>query len=174
MVESIIQRAIEETRILYTPTRRIASFGDTVYNFRIITESLDELDVCHVRSGRIEALRPRIWRPEHLRGLQFDGFKEDITPMLDWMEKQGAPLPSLMQYGFQFRRSETTQESIHESSALLEDQLRHEALHSGDPLRAVIAGPEDAWEHALMVFMLTMIQESHEINLFDFHRRGLL
>ncbi len=174
MDESIIQRAIAETRILYAPSRRIESFGDTMFNFRILTESLDEVNVCHVRTGRIEALRPRIWRPEHLRELEFEGFQENIAPLLDWMEKQGAPLPSLMQYGFQFRRSETTQETIHESTELLEDQLRHEALHSGDPLRAVIAGPEDAWEHALMVFMLTMIQESHEINLFDFHRRGLL
>ena len=45
---------------------------------------------------------------------------------------------------------------------------------SGDMFRAVIEGVDDAWEVSLLCFMIEMIQQSHEINIFDFKRRGLL
>ena len=48
-----------------------------------------------------------------------------------------------------------------------------EALQSGDCFRAVISGVDDAWELSLLCFMIEMIQQSHEINVFDFKRRGL-
>ena len=49
-----------------------------------------------------------------------------------------------------------------------------EARSSGDPFRAVIHGVDDDWELSLLRFMVEMIQKSHEINIFDFKRRGLL
>ncbi len=174
MKTQLFENAMRETRVIYAPDRRIEAFGDTVFNFRLLTESLDDPQLCCVRSGRIEALRPRILRPEHLMGLSLDGFGEEATALFDWMQENGASFQALIEYGFQFRRVDLKEEMVHEAMDLLEDQLRDEALRSGDPLRAVIAGVEDAWEASLLIFMLTMIQESHEINLFDMRRRGLL
>ncbi len=174
MKEQLFENAMRETRVIYAPDRRIEAFGDTMFNFRLLTESLDEPDVCHIRTGRIEALRPRILRPEHMMELALEGFGDDASALFDWMKERGASFQALIQYGFQFRRVELQEETVHEKAALLEEQLREDALHSGDPLRAVIWGVEDAWEASLLIFMLTMIQESHEINLFDMRRRGLL
>ncbi len=174
MREQLFENAMRETRVIYTPDRRIEAFGDTVFNFRLLTESLDEINLCRVRTGRIEALRPRILRPEHMMELGFEGFGDDAEALVSWMKKQGASFQALIQYGFQFKRLDVQEELIHESALHLEEQLREEALQSGDPLRAVIWGVEDAWEASLLIFMLTMIQESHEINIFDMRRRGLL
>ena len=49
-----------------------------------------------------------------------------------------------------------------------------DAASSGDCLRVVLTGVDDAWELSLLCFMIEMIQQSHEINIFDFKRRGLL
>lgn len=79
-----------------------------------------------------------------------------------------------MEYGFRFGRSDVHEELVHEPVREVEEKLVQDALSSGDSFRAVVAGVDDAWEVSLLSFMLEMIQQSHEINLFDFRRRGLI
>ena len=79
-----------------------------------------------------------------------------------------------MQYGFQFSRSEVGEELLHEDVREVSDRVVREAEASGDLFRTVIECVDDVWEVSLLYFMLEMVQQSHEINLFDFKRRGLL
>ena len=165
---------MRHTRVLYVPDRRIDSFGDTRFNFRLVTEPMDEVGVCRIRSGWVEAARPRILRPADLRGIETEGFGADAARFFEWMEAQGARMQALFQYGFRFGRSDVQEELVHDSLPEVEERVVKDALSSGDPFRAVIAGVDDAWEVSLLYFMIQMIQKSHEINLFDFRRRGML
>ena len=172
--QDAIEYAFRQTEVLYAPDRRIDSFVDTRFNFRLITESMDEIGVCRVRSGWVEANRPRIIRPADMRGIETEGFGADAARFLDWMRRSGAGMRALFEYGFRFSRSEVAVECVHDACAEVRDRVVREALDSGDPFRAVIYGVDDAWEVSLLSFMLEMIQKSHEINLFDFRRRGIL
>ena len=174
MNRSSIDYAMRHTRVLYVPDRRIDSFGDTRFNFRLITEPMDEVGICRIRSGWVEAARPRIIRPADLRGVETDGFGADAARFFDWMQEHGARLQGLFEYGFRFGRSDVSEEVVHDSPAEVEDRVVTEALSSGDAFRAVLFGVDDAWEVSLLYFMVQMIQKSHEINIFDFRRRGLL
>lgn len=174
MNRSSIEFAMRSTRVLYVPDRRIDSFGDTRFNFRLVSEPMDEVGVCRIRSGWVEANRPRILRPTDLRGIETEGFSAEAARYFEWMEAQGARLRILFEYGFRFGRSDINEELVHDSLAEVTDRVVKEALSSGDPFRAVIAGVDDAWEVSLLHFMLEMIQKSHEINIFDFRRRGLI
>lgn len=169
-----IEYALRHTKVLYVPDRRIDSFGDTRFNFRLISEPMDEVGVCRIRSGWVEANRPRILRPADLRGVETEGFGGDAARFFEWMESHGARLQALFQYGFRFGRSDVHEELVHDSLLEVEDRVVGEALSSGDPFRAVVSGVDDAWEVSLLYFMLEMIQKSHEINIFDFRRRGLI
>lgn len=166
--------AMRHTRVLYVPDRRIDSFGDTRFNFRMITEPMDQAGVCRIRSGWVEANRPRIVRPADLRSIEMEGFGADAARFFEWMREHGARIQALLEYGFRFGRSDVSEELVHDSSAEVADRVVTEALSSGDPFRAVVCGVDDAWEISLLYFMLQMIQQSHEINVFDFRRRGLL
>ena len=174
MNRSSIEYAMRHTRVLYVPDRRIDSFGDTQFNFRLLTEPMDEAGVCRIRSGRVEARRPRILRPADLRGVETEGFGTDAARFFEWMESHGARLRVLMEYGFCFSRSDVHEELVHESMREVQDKLVKDALSSGDPFRTVVAGVDDAWEVSLLCFMMEMIQQSHEINIFDFRRRGFI
>lgn len=174
MNRSSIDYAMRQTLVHYVPDRRIDTFGDTRFNFRLITEPMDEAGVCRIRSGWVEANRPRILRPVDLRGIETEGFGKDATRFFDWMQEHGASLQALLKYGFRFGRSEVNEELVHDSLAEVTDRVVAEALSSGDAFRAVIVGVDDAWEVSLLYFMVQMIQKSHEINIFDFRRRGLL
>lgn len=169
-----MEYAMRHTRVLYVPDRRIDTFGDTRFNFRLVTEPMDEVGTCRIRMGWVEANRPRIYRPADLRGIETEGFSANAARFFDWMEAQGASLQALFRYGFRFSRSEVTEELVHEDARTVEEKVVAEALSSGDSFRAVLAGVDDAWEVSLLRFMLEMIQQSHEINIFDFKRRGLL
>jgi len=172
--EAAAAYALRHTRILYVPDRRIDTFGDTRFNFRLVSEPLDEVGSCRVRSGWVEANRPRILRPADLREIEMEGFGPDARKFLKWMEDSGARMKALLQYGFRFYRSNVQEEYLHENIREVADRVVKDALDSGDSFRAVIEGVDDAWEVSLLCFMIEMIQQSHEINIFDFKRRGLL
>ena len=174
MDRASVSYALQNTHLLYVPDRRIDSFGDTRFNYRLISESMDEVGVCRIRSGWVEAARPRILRPADLRGLETEGFSADAERFFDWMEQHGARLQALFKYGFRFSRSEVMTETVHDDVRAVAERVTQEALHSGDPFRAVLRGVDDAWEISLLRFMTEMIQQSHEINIFDFRRRGLI
>lgn len=166
--------AIRHTRVLYAPYRRIESFGETRFTFRLVSEPMDSVGHCRVRSGWVEAGRPRILKPPSMQGIETEGFSAEAAKLFEWMQENGTPLQALVRYGFQFSRSEVQEEYLHEDIREVTERVVHEAESSGDLFRAVIEGVDDAWEVSLLCFMIEMIQQSHEINIFDFKRRGLL
>lgn len=172
--ESGIEYAIRHTRVVYAPYRQIESFGETRFSFRLLSEPMDCVGHCRVRSGWVEAGRPRILKPPSMQGIETEGFGADAARLFEWMRGHGVSLQALVRYGFQFSRSEVQEEYLHEDLREVRDRVVREAENSGDLFRAVIEGVDDAWEVSLLCFMLEMIQQSHEINIFDFKRHGLL
>lgn len=166
--------AMKNTCVLYLPDRRIDSFGDTSFNFCLLSEPLDEVGHCRIRTGKVEAGCPRILRPEGLRQIETEGFGPDAARFFDLMAGLGIRIQALLRYGFRFCRSAVQEEYLHEDIREVSDRVVKEALSSGDPFRAVIVGVDDTWEVSLLYFMLEIIQKSHDINIFDYKRRGLI
>ena len=169
-----ISYAMENTKVLYVPDRRIDSFGETRFNYRLLTEPMDEVGSTRVRSGWVEAHRPRILRPADMAGVDMEGFSPAAAQFFDWLRTRGGPGLAILKYGFMFSRSDVTSETVHEALPAVSERVVREALESGDSYRAVVRGVDDAWEASLLRFVLEMIERSHEINAFDFRRRGLI
>ncbi|MCF7731497.1 MAG: hypothetical protein K9N23_07410 [Akkermansiaceae bacterium] len=172
-----IQYALETTRVLREPDRRIDTFGDTRFEFQLISELMDEVGLVRIRTGEVEAMRPRILRPESYRKVELEGFDDTARARLDAliekMRAEGRDL-AFLQYGFQFRRSLVQEELVHESIDAVRGRLLEDIRRSGNPSLAVIEGVDDAWEVSILKFSFDMIMRSHEINAFDFKRRGML
>lgn len=166
--------AMSNTEVLYVPDRRIDTFGETRFNYRLVSEPMDEVGATRVRSGWVEARRPRILRPADMTTADMEGFTAEATRFFEWLRENAGRSLALFKYGFTFSRSEVIQETVHEDMRTVSDRVVREALESGDSFRAVIRGVDDAWEVSLLRFMLEMIEKSHEINSFDFRRRGLI
>jgi hypothetical protein len=172
-----IQYAMETTRVLREPDHRIETFGDTRFEFQLISELMDRVGQVRIRTGEVEAMRPRILRPEPYREIELDGFDESARARMDAMiEKFRAEGKNLafLQYGFQFRRGQVQEEIIHDSIDAVRERVLADIRRSGNPSRAVIEGVDDAWEVSILKFSFEMIIRSHDINAFDFKRRGLL
>src|SRR5450432_319555 len=171
--EDTIQYAIENTQVIVAPQRRIATFGDTSFHFYLVTELMDTTRQVRVRDGRLHAERPQIISPGHVQKMLVEGFGENADEFAGWL-KEHAPQLAIMKYGFQFRKTDISDEIVHERMEEVVGRLRAQVESSADPLSAVIHGVDEGWEICLLKFAADMIQESSGGNLGDFRKRGLL
>jgi hypothetical protein len=173
--EHDIQYALEMTQVLHEPDRRIDTFGSTRFEFQLVSELMDQVNTTRVRQGQITAEKPLILRPDpHLAAdFDFEGFGPQGSAFGRFL-KDNLHRLAVLKYGFKFRMDEMTEEVVHESMAAVSGRLLDDIRASGNPMRAIIAGVDDAWEICLLKFTVEMIEKSQQINLFDFKRRGLL
>ena len=171
--ESDIQYALDMTKVLHEPDRRIDTFGNTQFEFQLVSELMDEVDQVRVRQGRIEAQKPVILRPDGLAGFDFEGFGPEAEKFGSWL-KENLHRIAFFQYGFHFKKSDVSEEIVHESMENVCGKLVADTRSTGNPMRAVIQGVDDAWEVCLLKFTVEMIAKSRGINEFDFKRRGLI
>ena len=165
--------ALESTEVLYEPDRRIDTFGSTSFEFQLLSELMDDVAQVRIRCGRITAERPLIVKPEPNPEIEFEGFGEQAEAFAEWL-KGRLKNAAMLQYGFNFKKSDVTESVVHDSIANVRDRMVLEARHLGNPMTAVIQGVDDTWEISLLKFTMEMIQKSYQINKFDFKRRGLM
>jgi hypothetical protein len=83
-----IEYAIENTQVILAPERQIASFGNTSFEFHLISELMDRVDQVRIRTGRIEAERPKILSPEYFCRMMLEGFGERAQEYVDRLREQ--------------------------------------------------------------------------------------
>ena len=164
--------AMENTRVVVSPQSAIETFGTTRFHFCLVTEPLDEVETVRIRSGTIEAERPRILAPTHFSKLLLEGFGEEARNFADWLEENPSAA-RVLRYGFRFRKTDLTEkilrEPIDEAIARLEEEIKK----SDDPFSSLSAGVDDVWEVCLLKFSMEMIQRSAGENVAEWKRRGL-
>lgn len=171
------QYAMETTRVLHEPDHRIQTFGETRFEFCLLSEPMDEVGKVRIRTGKVEAMKPRILRPQPYRDIELEGFDETARARLDALveslKAQGKDL-AFLQYGFRFKRGEVNEELIHDNIAAVRERALEDIRRSGNPSLAIIEGVDDTWEISVLKFTFEMILRSHEINTFDFRRKGMI
>jgi molybdenum cofactor biosynthesis enzyme MoaA len=122
-------------------------------------------------------MRPRILRPTAYYEVELDGFdpsaRARFDKLVDKLKAEGNDL-AFLQYGFQFKRGQVHEEVVHDSMDAVRERVLEDIRRTGNPARAIIEGVDDAWEISILKFSFEMILRSHEINAFDFKRRGLI
>lgn len=168
-----IQYAMENTRVIREPDRRIDTFGSSRFHFVILSEMMDEVGKVIVRRGSVEASKPQIIKPSHYSSVELEGFDDKARELLDWLKENDLE-PVCFQYGFNFKRTEVRSEILSGNYEAVKAELLDKVRVEDDPMLAVIETIEDTWEIGLLKFSVDMIQKSQEINQFDFRRKGLI
>jgi hypothetical protein len=172
-----IQYAMETTRVLHEPDHRIQTFGETRFEFQLLSEPMDQVGKVRIRTGEVEAMKPRILRPEPYRDIELEGFDENartrLDALVDKLRSEGRDL-AFLQYGFRFKRGAVNEELVHDSIESVRARVLEEIRRTGNPSRAIIEGVDDTWEISILKFSFEMILRSHEINAFDLKRKGLI
>src|SRR2546426_210917 len=159
MKEDDFQYAIENTQVILAPERQIATFGSTSFNFYLISELMDQVDQVRIRNGKIHAERPQILTPDHFSRLLLEGFGEKAQRYVEQLRDQMRNI-AVLRYGFQFRKTDVTEETIRDSVDAVISRTKRRVENSQEPLSAVIQGVDDAWEVCLLKFTIDMIERS--------------
>lgn len=171
--EDSFQYALENTRVLLAPDRRIETFGNTSFRFYLVTELMDRVNEVRIRDGRVHAERPQIVAPRNYSQLLLDGFGEKARDFVGWLEQHAGNL-AILKYGFQFRKTDVVENILQCPVDEAVERIKGGVKFSEEPVNAIIQGVDDAWEVCLLKFTIDLIQQSAPGNLGDFRKRGLL
>src|SRR5213592_2459310 len=133
MTDDDFQYAIENTRVILAPEKQIATFGSTSFRFYLISELMDQVNEIRVRDGRIHAERPQILTPEHYCRLLLDGFGEKAQRYVDQLRENLRNI-AVLRYGFQFRKTDVTEETIRDSVDAVINRTRRKVENANEPL----------------------------------------
>jgi hypothetical protein len=165
--------ALENTRVVIAPTKRLDTFGTSLFNYFLVTEEMDKVNSSRVREGHIHAERPQIITPQNIAGLFLEGFGDQGQRYAEKLGEQGARF-AFLKYGFRVSKSDIRSYDVHESLENVAGKLKEELEAKNEPLTALLTGVDDGWEVCLLKFMVDMIQTSFPGNMGDFRERGML
>jgi hypothetical protein len=167
------QYALENTRVLVAPARRVDTFGTSLFNYFLVTEAMDAVNLSRVREGHIHAERPQILTPQNMAKLMLEGFGDQGRRYAEQINGEASRF-AFLKYGFRVSKSDIRSYDVHESLEQVAGRLKDELQRKNEPLTALLTGVDDGWEVCLLKFMVDLISASAPGNLGDFHERGLL
>ena len=165
--------ALENTRVLLTPTKRLDTFGTSLFNYFLVTEDMDAVNLSRVREGHIHAERPQIITPQNIAGLFLEGFGDQGQKFAEQLSAQSGRF-AFLKYGFRVSKSDIRSYDVHESLENVAGKLKQELALKDEPLTALLTGVDDGWEVCLLKFMVDVIASSYQGNMGDFRERGML
>lgn len=165
--------ALENTRIVVPPRRRIETFGTSVVNYYLVTEEMDAVNLSRVREGEIHAERPQIVAPNYMARVLLEGFGEAAHEYADALAARLKNF-AFLKYGFRIRKADIRAYDVAEPLERALDNVRQRVEAKNDPFSTVLTGVDVAWEVCLLKFMVDLIQASAQGNMDDLRGRGLL
>lgn len=165
--------ALHNTEVIRPPSGRLETFGNTVVNYHLLSELMDDTTQVRIREGRVEAFRPQIVTPNSMDQSPLDGFGEQAQQYMEWL-KDNAQNLVLLRYGFQVKKEDIRQYTVHEQLSNVVAQIEKTVAEKNDPLSAIIVGVESPWEVCLMKLMVDVMQKSIVANVGDLQKKNLL
>jgi hypothetical protein len=156
--------------ILRAPKRRLATFGATRVDYRLISDADGAPGRTRLREGSVLSERPKIVTPESFRE-RFSGFGDDSAEFARWAESSYRDLLRAIEYNFR-NQGLSVRVISRDPREVVESVLAELDAHDA-PDQAVIRCPDAAWSLALMKFTLDETARSFPGHVRDLERRGL-
>jgi hypothetical protein len=166
-IERKFKYVVEHTRVVRLPKQNLATFGNTVIYYYIITELTKNVNV--VREGNVIAERPRIVTPTYLTRLE--GFSEQAGKYLQTMAEKYPSEPGIF---YRYKNEAKEMNVVSEPIAKVINKLNETIEEQNNPLSTIIEGVEELWDVSLMIFIYELTRRSVYSNITDFQRKGSL
>ena len=170
-----IREAVERTEILRAPKQSLLTFGTTNIYYYLVTEPayselINNVAETVIREGRVIAEKPKIVTPYYLSGLE--GFSADARRYFDALVKNYGPnIPGLL---YAYRNEPKELNIVSDNLLSVVEKLNAGIDKRGDPLAAIIKGPDELWDVSLIKFIFEMTRSSLQDNIREMGASGLL
>ena len=163
------KQVIEQTAILRTPQRRLATFGETRITYFLLSEIKGFKDRCRLRRGIVIAERPKILTPEFLQN-RFQGFGREAKEFGRWLADNYGESFKGLEYKFRNEPRSTTTE--HSPIKALSEHVEKRLVGNETSMSTILQGPDQAWQISLMKFIVDECMASYKINLRELDEHG--
>ncbi len=170
--QSDIWYAINSTRIVLMPSRRLETFGATVLHYHMVSELMDNVNKVRIREGRIQAHKPQIITPSSVSAGLLDGFGEEAERYVEWLREHMQDL-RMLQYGFVISKKEISEEVVSDNLDAVVERVQDAVRKKDDPLAAVVVGVDVPWEVCLIKMMVDVSSQSFPGNVRELERHRL-
>ena len=164
--------AVNNTELVSTPTSRLETFGDTIVNYYLLSELMDDVDKVRVREGHLKALKPEIITPHSFGQMDLDDFGPEARKYAEWLKENGGDL-RILQYGFRVQKRELKEYIVSDQIDNVLDRVKQEVKAKDDPMSAVLLGVDDPWEVCLLKLMVELVQHSAQGNIQDIQKQAI-
>jgi hypothetical protein len=162
-----IRYALEHTEMIRTPQRELATFGNSIIDYWVVSELLGNVSV--VRDGKVIAERPRIVTPAYLT--KVEGFSEQARRYISMLAREHPDEPGVF---YRYKNEPKGMNVVSEPVSQVISKLNAELEEQHNPLSAIIKAVEELWDVSLLMFIFELTRSSINANVAEFHRRGFL
>lgn len=162
--------AVNNTKLVTTPTSKLETFGDTIVNYSLICEDMDNVNKICIKEGQIKALKPTIITPDILGKINLNDFGSDANEYAEWLKNNAKEL-NIMQYGFSIYKQEIKEYFVTDNIDNVVERVKKEK--ENDPLSAIIIGVNSPWEVCLLKLVVDLVQKSAQGNFNQLKKHSL-
>ena len=164
--------AARHVKIVLAPTHRLETFGNTLVNYRLVSELEDRPGKVRVREGRLVAHQPRVIAP-NFNDITTEGLGPEARAYLEFLREHEDSL-RILQYGFHLKSDNFSEQVVSDSLDAVTDRVRAAAVESGDGFAAVLQGVDDPWDVALVELWRHEVERSAGRNIRELGEKGKL
>lgn len=157
-----IEQVLEETEILKSPEKLIATSKKTTLHYYVLAEPY-YLDVFEnegpetkIREGTITWQKPKLLTPEYI--LKMEGFSEQSKQVLKKLAQKHPDLAGLL-YKMKYEKGVMGTETVSQTIEETFENLKEDLEDNGD-MTVILKGVDEYWDVSLMKFIQDLIIKS--------------
>jgi len=155
--------AVNNTAVVMAPRRHLETFGNTLINYHMVSELMDNVGQVRVREGRMQAMRPQIVTPSAYSSMILEGFGEQAEKYLEWLREHEDHV-RILRYGYTLRQEAFSEHVVTDNLDAVIERVKQDVTGRNDPFSAVIKGVDDPWDVCLVRLFWQVIQNSAQAN----------
>ncbi len=164
--------AAKSARFLLEPSHRLETFGNTLFNYHLVSELDDHPGKVRIREGRFEAHRPLVITPD-LNAIETEGLSDEAREYVEFMKTRKENV-QFLQYGFRLKSDNFSEQIVTDRLSVVTERVKRAVVESNDKFAAVIQGVDEPWDVALVELWLREVRRSAETNIEELTKKGIL
>jgi hypothetical protein len=164
--------AVNNTDVKVMPSRHLETFGNTIVNYHLISELMDDTSKVRIREGKLEAGRPQIITPDSYAQTAMEGFGEEARQYVEWLREHEQDI-RVLQYGYRLKQESYRENIVTDSLDAVVERVKTVVEATDDPMSAVVVGVDDPWDVCLVRLFWEVIQSSALFNIREMQNQKL-
>jgi len=164
--------AVANTEILVPPRGMLETFGNTLLNYVVVSELMDTVGKCHVRTGRMKLFKPQIITPSAYSEMLLEGFGEEARNYVRWLSEHEDDV-HILRYGYTLRREPISEETVTRPVEEVVEDAKKDVKARNDPYLALVLGVDEPWDVCLVRLFWEVVSRSTKHNIMEMAQNHL-